>query len=199
MGGKCSHHYAIPCSPTCSKRKSLMGIKRMRCCAMSTVTLFFRAIWASCKLCFSWWNKMAAGSYRYPYTAVPGSPQHLTFALWWQGCRVLLIPNAYSCRLKLPLVGISARLCSNKNWRKPSALNLWNSGCPAYDFYKKGKLFWLPARKSLLLKDSLAQLAITPHLEYMYFKVSLKLLSHQRVHRKSFKFFNQIFWFISHQ
>ena len=121
------------------------------------------------------------------------------FALWWQGCRVLFIPNAYSCRLKLPLVGISARLCSKKNWRKPSALNRWNSGCPAYDFYKKGKLFWLPARKSLLLKDSLAQLAITPHLEYMYFKVSLKLLSHQRVHRKSFKFFNQIFWFISHQ
>ena len=81
VGGKRSHHYAIPCSPTCSKRKSLMGIKRMRCCAMSTVTLFFRAIWASCKLCFSWWNKMAAGSYRYPYTAVPGSPQHLTFCL----------------------------------------------------------------------------------------------------------------------
>ena len=81
VGGKRSHHYAIPCSPTCSKRKSLMGIKRMRCCAMSTVTLFFRAIWASCKLCFSWWNKMAAGSYRYPYTAVPGSPQHLTFWL----------------------------------------------------------------------------------------------------------------------
>ena len=81
VGGKRSRHYAIPCSPTCSKRKSLMGIKRMRCCAMSTVTLFFRAIWASCKLCFSWWNKMAAGSYRYPYTAVPGSPQHLTFCL----------------------------------------------------------------------------------------------------------------------
>ena len=81
VGGKRSHYYAIPCSPTCSKRKSLMGIKRMRCCAMSTVTLFFRAIWASCKLCFSWWNKMAAGSYRYPYTAVPGSPQHLTFCL----------------------------------------------------------------------------------------------------------------------
>ena len=102
MGGKRSHHYAIPCSPTCSKRKSLMGIKRMRCCAMSTVTLFFRAIWASCKLCFSWWNKMAAGSYRYPYTAVPGSPQHLTFCLVVTGLQsvVHLLVSQQGCALR---------------------------------------------------------------------------------------------------
>ena len=28
-------------------------------------------------------------------------------------------------------------LCSKRNWREPSALNLWNSGYPAVDFWKK--------------------------------------------------------------
>ena len=30
-----------------------------------------------------------------------------------------------------------SRLYSNKNWRGPSALNLWNPGCPAYAFSEK--------------------------------------------------------------
>ena len=148
----------------CSKRKSLVGIKWMLCCAIArdvanwgkaeeaflSVKLaillnctfkipprlcFFRAIWAGGKLFFSWWNKMAASSYGYPHTAVPSTHSTWHFSLWWQGCRVLFIPNAYSCCLKLPLIGISARLCSKKNWREPNALNLWNSGCPEYDFY----------------------------------------------------------------
>ena len=33
------------------------------------------------------------------------------------------------------------RLCSTKNWREPSALNLQNPVCPAYDFYEKAKIF----------------------------------------------------------
>ena len=33
------------------------------------------------------------------------------------------------------------RLCSKKNLREPSALELWNPGCPTYDFYEKTKTF----------------------------------------------------------
>ena len=33
------------------------------------------------------------------------------------------------------------RLCSKKNYRGPSAPNLWNPGYPAYDLYKKSKIF----------------------------------------------------------
>ena len=35
----------------------------------------------------------------------------------------------------------SAKLCPKKNWRESSALNLWNPGCPVYDFYEKSKIF----------------------------------------------------------
>ena len=36
---------------------------------------------------------------------------------------------------------INTRLCSKKNWRKPSVVNLWNLGCPAYDLYEKRLIF----------------------------------------------------------
>ena len=35
----------------------------------------------------------------------------------------------------------SSRLCSNKIWWDPGALNLWNPGYPAYDSYEKVKIF----------------------------------------------------------
>ena len=31
---------------------------------------------------------------------------------------------------------VPTRLHSNKNWRKPSVVNLWNPVCPAYDVYE---------------------------------------------------------------
>ena len=36
---------------------------------------------------------------------------------------------------------LASRLCSKKNWREASALNLWNPVCPANDFYEKAKIF----------------------------------------------------------
>ena len=35
----------------------------------------------------------------------------------------------------------TAKLCSKENLRESSALNLWNLGCPVYDFYEKSKIF----------------------------------------------------------
>ena len=34
-----------------------------------------------------------------------------------------------------------SRLCSEKSWSEPTALNLWNPGCPEYDLYEKTKIF----------------------------------------------------------
>ena len=31
--------------------------------------------------------------------------------------------------------------CSEQNWKKPSAVNLENPGCPAHDLYGKTKIF----------------------------------------------------------
>jgi len=38
-----------------------------------------------------------------------------------------------NCEVFLKLGG----LYSKKNWREPNALNQWNPGCPAFDFYSK--------------------------------------------------------------
>ena len=35
------------------------------------------------------------------------------------------------------------------NWKEHSALNLWNPGYPAYDFYEKNKIFQSPRNKRL--------------------------------------------------
>lgn len=32
---------------------------------------------------------------------------------------------------------IKSLLCPKKNWREACARNLWNPGCPAFDFYKR--------------------------------------------------------------
>ena len=147
----------------CSKRESLTGIKWMLCCAIAMDVakeklrrLFYQSSWLFYSTVPSKFPHVFVFSEQFELVvscfsvgkirwqpALTDTPiqqslaAHSTwhFALSWQGCRVLFIPNAYSCCLKRPLVGISARLCSKKNWRKPSALNLWNSGCPAYDFY----------------------------------------------------------------
>ena len=60
------------------------------------------------------------------------------------GCEVKM--TEYLCLYSpcLPL----ARLCSKKNWRQPSTLNLWNPVCPANDFCEKAKIFWSPENKS---------------------------------------------------
>ena len=41
----------------------------------------------------------------------------------------------------LPKISAFTRLCTKKNWREPSAVNLWNPVCLAYDFYGKAKIF----------------------------------------------------------
>jgi len=42
-----------------------------------------------------------------------------------------------------------ARLCSKKNWREPSVLNLWNPVSPAYDSYEKAKISSRPRTKKV--------------------------------------------------
>ena len=37
---------------------------------------------------------------------------------------------------------------SKENWSEPSALNLENLGCPAYDLYENSKIFYGPESKS---------------------------------------------------
>ena len=34
-----------------------------------------------------------------------------------------------------------SKLCHKENWREVNALNLWNLGCPAFDFRGKAKIF----------------------------------------------------------
>ena len=45
--------------------------------------------------------------------------------------------------------GLFSMLCSKENWREPSAPNLQNLGCPAYDLYEKIKIFYSPENKHL--------------------------------------------------
>ena len=37
---------------------------------------------------------------------------------------------------------------SKENWSEPSALNLENLGCSAYDLYENSKIFYWPENKS---------------------------------------------------
>ena len=55
---------------------------------------------------------------------------------------------------------VQSILCPKKNWRESSDLNMWNPGCPAYDFYEKKLRFsshlgakvsrWVPLEHSLV-------------------------------------------------
>ena len=60
-------------------------------------------------------------------------------------CRVivlLIFCHGRDGLLKAPLtVSMKPRLCSKENWREPSALKLYNLGCPAYDLHEKTKIF----------------------------------------------------------
>ena len=40
-----------------------------------------------------------------------------------------------------------SRPCSEKSWSEPTALNLWNPGCPEYDLYEKTKILQSPGSK----------------------------------------------------
>ena len=51
------------------------------------------------------------------------------------------IQETYGARMIHPLGSSWSRLCFKKNWRKPSALSLWNPRRPAYDLYEKSKIF----------------------------------------------------------
>ena len=59
------------------------------------------------------------------------------------GCEVKM--TEYLCLYSpcLPL----ARLCSKKNWRQPSTLNVWNPVRSANDFCEKAKIFSRPRTK----------------------------------------------------
>ena len=50
-----------------------------------------------------------------------------------EACRGILSSNSGT----MVFLDFHSRLYSNKNWRGPSDLNLWNPGCPAYAFSEK--------------------------------------------------------------
>ena len=77
-------------------------------------------------------------------------PWRIKNPLW---CNIILWQDA-KIDLKMFLVEYlcnfcgCSRLCSKENWREPSALKLYNLGCPAYDLYEKSKIFWSPESKN---------------------------------------------------
>lgn len=65
------------------------------------------------------------------------------------GTSMFLLSEVCYIKQKWLISEASSRLCSKKNWREASALNLWYPGCLAYDFYQRTKIFKLPRNKSL--------------------------------------------------
>ena len=106
-------------------------------------------------LLFLSWKTSASGNHNrrikkfithaYHVRMVPLNPSQGAM-LWnpWSGIKV--------CSWYLPITEIRSRMCSKKNWREPSVLNLWNLGYPAQGPVPEKSISANPWSKKTLLK-----------------------------------------------